>query len=100
MMPRVFRPSGRVRRAARAGKKRHRALGIQHVDGELVHLRVAGRLHHVIDAAAGDLRHARDDVLTAIVDHVGGPKLQGEFEPPGYDVDADDRAGARRCGPP
>ena len=44
-------PSFRQRvRAALAGKKRHNAMRIQHVNGELVHLRVAGGFHHVIDA--------------------------------------------------
>ena len=31
------------------------------------------------------------DILMAIVDHVGGTQLQGEFKPHGINIDADDR---------
>ena len=88
-------PSFRQRvRSTLAGKKRHNAMRIQHVNGELVHLGVASGFYHVIDATAGDLGNAGGDVLTATIDRVGGAQLQGEFEPIRSNVDTDDRAGA------
>lgn len=81
-------------RPALAGKKCHNAVGIQNINGELVHLCDSSGFHHVIDAVTGDMGNARGHVLTAIVDCVGGAQLQGEVEPFGYDVDTDDRSGA------
>jgi len=85
-------------RPALAGKKRHNAMRIQHLNGEPVHLRAASGLHHVIDATTGDTGDAGGDILTAIVDLVGGAQLQGELEPFGFKVDTDNRAGADDAG--
>ncbi len=69
--------------AALAGKERHSAMRIQHINGELVHLRVASGFHHVINATTGDIGDAGGDFIMTIVDCVGGAQLQGEFEPHG-----------------
>ena len=76
------------------GEEHHAPLGLQGGDGQANQLRVAGRIHHEIDTASGDLDNAGDDLLTVGVDDVGGPQLQGELEAPGDDVHADDRPGA------
>lgn len=66
-----------------AGEKRHAPLGLQYIDDKTLHLRAAGIFHDIIDAASGNFGDAGGNILTAGVDRVGGPQLQGKLEAPG-----------------
>ena len=89
-----FRESGR---AADAREESHSALRIQPSHGQSIHLRIAAGFHYIIDATPGDIRDAGGYVVMATVDCVSGAQLQGELEPHGDNIDADDRACTDDC---